>query len=201
MSKRSKDKWKIKKWYEILSPPPFGEVEIGSTISDDPSKLLGRTIEVSLFDITKDFSHQYTLLYFQVVKVEGSKGRTMFQGHELLKDYIRSLIRRRSTKIDFIMDVTTKDGYKLRLSTVMLTNQKTSTSRSSAIRSAVHKVAEETAKKSNFEEIAKAVVYGNMNELMTQEAKKVEPLRFLAVFKSILIESPLPVGGKSSEKA
>ena len=57
MSKRRgriKDKWRDKKWYTVMSPPYFGGVELGAIPADDPSKLIGRIVDGTLYDITND---------------------------------------------------------------------------------------------------------------------------------------------------
>lgn len=53
---RVRDKWRSKRWYTVIAPPYFGEVEIGSIPADDPQKLLGRVVESTLYDVTEDLS-------------------------------------------------------------------------------------------------------------------------------------------------
>ncbi|MEM4101518.1 MAG: 30S ribosomal protein S3ae, partial [Desulfurococcaceae archaeon] len=43
-----KDKWKLKKWYEVIAPPLFGNMSLGTIPSDDPDKLIGRVLETTL---------------------------------------------------------------------------------------------------------------------------------------------------------
>jgi small subunit ribosomal protein S3Ae len=186
-------KWRLKKWYAILSSPPFKEMEVGSTVADDPSKVVGRVLGTSLYDLTKNFSHQYTLLYFQVVNVEGTKAYTIFKGHEILRDYIRSLIRRRSKKLDYVLDVATKDGYKMRLSVVALTIHRIPSSKEKSLRKVIRAVVEGEAKNNDFQNFVEKVVYGKLAERIAEEVKRIEPIRFMAVSKSRLIQP----GGKS----
>ena len=96
---RVRDKWRLKKWFTVVAPPAFGEAFLGTTPADDPLKLIGRVMETTLYDLTGDFMHVHIRLYFQIVRVEGEKCLTRFKGHELARDYIRSLIRRRSSKV------------------------------------------------------------------------------------------------------
>ncbi|MEM3553756.1 MAG: 30S ribosomal protein S3ae, partial [Candidatus Bathyarchaeia archaeon] len=114
-SKKVRDKWRSKVWYTVVAPPYFGNVELGAIPADEPEKLIGRVMEATLYDITGDFSHQYLKLYFQITQVEGKTARTMFKGHEYSRDYLRSLVRRRTTKVDGIFNVSTKDGYRFRV--------------------------------------------------------------------------------------
>jgi ribosomal protein S3AE len=62
-------------------------------------ELVGRIIESTLYDITNDFSHQYMKIFFQVKEIDGKTARTIFKGHEYSRDYLRSLVRRRTTKV------------------------------------------------------------------------------------------------------
>jgi len=80
--RRVKDKWRGKDWYKTKSPPYFGGVELGALPSDEPTKLLGRIIDATLYDITNDFAHQYLKMYFQVTDVDGKTAQTIFKGHE-----------------------------------------------------------------------------------------------------------------------
>ncbi|MGC9121590.1 MAG: 30S ribosomal protein S3ae, partial [Thermogladius sp.] len=68
-----KDKWKLKKWFNIVAPQSFGGVVLATTPSDDPMKLIGRTVETTLYDLTGDISQVHVKLYFQVVDVQGDQ--------------------------------------------------------------------------------------------------------------------------------
>ena len=96
----------------IVAPPYFGNVELGSVPAEEEIKLIGRVAEATLYDITGDFSHQYLKMFFQVNAIEGKTARTLFKGHEYSRDYLRSLVRRRTTKVDGLFNLTTKDGYQ-----------------------------------------------------------------------------------------
>jgi len=126
--RRVRDKWRSKKWYTVLAPDYFGNVELGLVPADSPEKMIGRVIEATLYDLTGDFAHQYLKIYFQVIEVEGRTAKTIFKGHEYSRDYLRSLVRRRTTRIDGIFTITTKDGYRLRVSACAFTPHRIKTS-------------------------------------------------------------------------
>ena len=69
--RKVKDKWKAKEWYKIHAPRMFNEAEIGETPSADPEFVLGRTVEVTVQDLTGDFSKMHIKLKFKVVSVDG----------------------------------------------------------------------------------------------------------------------------------
>lgn len=182
-----KDKWKLKKWYSVITPEYFGGLEIGSTPADDSSKLIGRVMETTLYQITNDFSHQYMKLYFQIVSIKDSQAETIFKGHEYGREFLRSLIRRRCSKIDGIVDVTTKDGYRLRVYVLVITLSKISRSQETAIRKIIGQIATEKASNLTLGELAQEMVLGKLASDVYNEAKKISPLRHVGVRKSKLL--------------
>ena len=153
MSKRRgriKDKWRDKKWYNVVSPPYFGGVDLGAVPSDDPNKLVGRIVDGTLYDITNDFAHQYLKLYFRIEDVEGKTARTVFKGHEYSRDFLRSLVRRRTTRVDGIFNVTTNDNFGLTLAVSVFTLSRIKTSQEHDIRAIMSKIVKEKSSTLNF---------------------------------------------------
>ena len=185
-----KDKWRDKDWYMIVSPSYFGSVELGAIPAEGPEKLMGRVVDATLYDITEDFSHQYLKMYFQVTGVEGRRANTTFKGHEYSRDYLRSLVRRRTTRVDRIVDVTTKDGYTLRLAVSAFTLARIKTSQEQAIRALMKRIVEEKAMELTFDQFVQEAVLGKLASDMYNEAKKVSPLRHMGIRKSKLISQP-----------
>ena len=193
MSKRRgriKDKWRDKKWYKVVSPPYFGGVELGAVPADDPSKLVGRIVDGTLYDITNDFAHQYLKMYFRVEKVEGKTAHTVFKGHEYSRDYLRSLVRRRTTRVDGIFNLSTKDDYGLTLAVSVFTLSRIKTSQEQEIRTIMHKIVKEKASALTFDQFVQELVLGKIASDIYNEAKKISPLRHVGVRKSKLTVQP-----------
>lgn len=188
--RRMRDKWRGKSWYKVVCPPYFGGVELGAVPSDEPEKLVGRILDATLYDITNDFSHQYMKMYFQVSGVEGKTASTIFKGHEYSRDYLRSLVRRKTTRVDRIIDVTTKDDYKLRLSVSTFTLARINTSQERGIRAIMKDVVEKKAGELTFDQFVQEAVLGKIASDIYNEAKKIVPLRHAGVRKSKLISQP-----------
>jgi small subunit ribosomal protein S3Ae len=186
-TKKVRDKWRSKAWYTVVAPPYFGNVELGSIPADDPEKLIGRVIEATLYDVTGDFSHQYLKLYFQITQVEGKTARTMFKGHEYSRDYLRSLVRRRTTKVDGIFNVSTKDGYRFRVAVCAFTLSRIKTSQEHAIRKIMAKIVEEKSAALTMDQFVQEMVLGKIASDIYNEARKVVPLRHVGVRKSKLL--------------
>ncbi len=201
MSKKGhvKDKWRSKRWYTVIAPEYFGKVEIGSIPSDDPEKLIGRVVESTLYDITEDFAHQYLQLYFQIIGIDGKQALTIFKSHQYSRDYLRSLVRRKTTRIDGIVNVTTKDGYKLRVAACAFTLARVKTSQEKEIRAIMRRMIEEKANSLNFDQFVHEMVLGKIASDIYNEAKKITPLRHVGIRKSKLISRPFEEAEKRPE--
>jgi len=188
--KRVRDKWRSKDWYSILAPPYFGGTELGSVPSDGPDRLVGRVVDATLYDLTNDFAHQYLKMFFQVSEIEGKTARTIFKGHEYSRDYLRSLVRRRTTRIDVILTITTKDEYKVRIAVSAFTLTRIRTTQEHAVRALMKRIVEEKAKTLTFDQFIQEVVLGKIASDVYNEAKKVAPLRHVGIRKSKLVLLP-----------
>ena len=189
--RRVRDKWRGKDWYVVMSPSYFGGVELGTLPSEDPQKLVGRVIDATLYDITNDFAHQYLKMYFQVTGIDGKTAQTIFKGHEYSRDYLRSLVRRRTTRVDAIINVTTKDGYRLRLAVCAFTLARIKTSQEQAIRNVMKKLVEEKAGSLTFDQFVQETVLGKIASDIYNEAKKIVPMRHMGIRKSKLTSQPM----------
>jgi len=147
-------------------------------------------VDATLYDLTNDFAHQYLKMFFQVSEVEGKTARTIFKGHEYSRDYLRSLVRRRTTRIDIILTVTTKDSYQVRLAVCAFTLARIRTTQEQAIRALMKKIVEEKGKTLTFDQFVQEVVLGKIASDVYNEAKKVSPLRHIGIRKSKLVSQP-----------
>lgn len=191
-----RDKWKLKKWYTVIAPPIFGEISIGTTPADDPLKLIGRVMETTLYDITGDITQVHIRLYFQIIKVEGDKAYTRFKGHEISRDYMKSLIRRKSSKIQGIFNVDTKDQYRLRLTIVALTSYRCKTSQKRAIRKIMEEYIKSKVPQLTLDELIQEMLFGRMSAEIMERARKIYPIRKVEIYKSKLLMIPTPEGPK-----
>jgi small subunit ribosomal protein S3Ae len=173
-----------------VSPNYLGSVELCTVPADDPSKIMGRIIDSTLYEITNDFAHQYLKLYFQVIEVDAKTAKTVFKGHEYSRDYLRSLVRRRTTRVDSLLNITTKDGYKLRLSVSAFSLSRIKTSQETAIRQIMLRIVNEKAAALTFDQFVQEVVLGKIASDIYNEAKKVAPIRHIGIRKSKLVQQP-----------
>ncbi len=185
-----KDKWREKKWVNVYAPDSFNNVPIAYIPITDDENAKGRVIEVTLFDILKGdpSQHQYKM-YFQIAKVEGEKATTVFKRYEYSKEFLRSLIRRGSSRITFMLEVKTKDGYIFRIKVIALTHRKLNTSRKHAFRLIAKDVMEKTIPQMTIDQFVQATCYGKINSDIMAATKKVIRMRHVGLEKVKLIRT------------
>ncbi len=175
----------------VIAPSFFGNVELGAIPAQEPQQLVGRVVEATLYDITGDFSHHYLKMFFQINELDGKTAKTLFKGHEYSRDYLRSLVRRRTTKVDALINLTTKDRYKLRIAVSALTLSRIKTSQEKIIRRLMDKTIHEKANALSLDQFVQEMVLGKIASDIYNQAKEVAPLRHVGIRKSKLIAAPV----------
>jgi small subunit ribosomal protein S3Ae len=171
----------------VLSPPYFGNVELGAVPAEGPEKLVGRVVDSTLYDITNDFAHQYLKMSFQITEVDGKNAKTMFKGHEYSRDYLRSLVRRRTTKVDGLFSITTKDGHTVRVAVSAFTLSRIKTSQEKIVRRIMGRIIKEKAAALTMDQYAQEMVLGKIASDIYNEAKKIAPLRHVGIRNSKVV--------------
>jgi small subunit ribosomal protein S3Ae len=187
---RVKDKWREKKWITVNAPDSFNNVPIAYVPITDDENAPGRVLEVTLYDILKGdpSQHQYKM-YFQLDKVQGEKASTIFKRFEYSKEFLRSLVRRGSSKINFIIDAKTKDGYIFRIKVIALTHRQLNTSRKHALRLIARDVINKTVPEMTIDQFVQATCYGKINSDIMAATKKVIRIRHVGLEKVKLIRT------------
>ncbi len=188
-SRKIRDKWKSKEWYTLHAPRMFNEVEIGETPSADPAYLMGRTAEVTVHDLTGDFSKMHIKLRFQVSDVEGKDARTVFVGHDLTSDYVRRLTRRKRTKTDHVIDVTTKDGFVMRVKPMSVADRRIQSSQESAIRVIMDESIKAMAADMTVSEMVKNIISGDMARDLARACRSIVPIKRVEISKTEILQA------------
>lgn len=187
---RVKDKWREKRWVTVNAPDSFNNVPIAYVPITDEENAAGRVLEVTLYDILKGdpSQHQYKI-YFQIDKVDGEKASTIFKRFEYSKEFLRSLVRRGSSKINFIIDIKTKDGYIFRIKVIALTHRQLNTSRKHALRLIARDVINNTVPQMTIDQFVQATCYSKINSDIMAAFKKVIRVRHVGLEKVKLIRT------------
>lgn len=183
-TKKLKDKWRAKEWYTIHAPDMFEGKEIPATPADEPGKLMGRVVEVTMQELTGDFSKSYIKLKLKINRIAGFDAYSTFIGHEFTTDYIRRLTRRRRTKIDGIFDVTTRDGYRIRVKPMAIAENRIQSSQKAAIRERMHRAVREIAAGQMMGDFIGSMIRGDLSRDIFKECKPIYRLKRIDVRRS-----------------
>lgn len=182
--RKVRDKWKAKEWYTIHAPRMFNEAEIGETPSADPEFVIGRTVEVTVQDLTGDFSKMHIKLKFKVSSVDGHDAKTEFTGHDLTSDYVRRLTRRKKTKTDHVVDIVTKDGFSYRIKTMAIADKRIQSSQEDAMRRVIGETLVAMGKEQTLSQMVKAIVSGDLAKDLARACRVVIPIKRIEIRKS-----------------
>ena len=139
-------------------------------------------------ELTGDFSKQYIKLRFEIDNVAGEVANTKFTGHKTTTDYVRSMIRRGTSRIDASAIVKTKDGRRIKLQVLAVTIRRAKSSQQKYMRQVIEQLIKETAAEKSFDDLVKIVVNGKLASEIYHNAKKIYPLKRVEIIKSKVIK-------------
>lgn len=189
-SRKVKDKWKEKTWFKIYAPEMFNSIELGETPATTPDELSDRITEATVQDLTGDFSKMHIKLRFKANSVKGNEIHTQFMGHDLTNDYVRRLTRRKRTKTEHVVDAVTKDGYKIRVKPMVVTERRIQSSQETSLRNTMVSVVRSQASTLLLSEVIKAIVSGDMAKDISNATKVIIPMKKVEIRRSEVIAFP-----------
>jgi len=137
--KKTSDPFARKEWYDIKAPAIFANRNVGKTVVNRTQgqkiasdTLRGRIVEVSLADLNKDEDQAFRKIRLRVEDTQGKHVLTNFHGMDFTTDKLKSLVRRWQTLIEAHVDVTTTDGYRLRIFSIAFTKRRHNSTRKTA---------------------------------------------------------------------
>jgi len=95
----------------------------------------------------------------------------------------------------------TKDGKKVRIKTVFILVQRVNTATKNVARAAAHKIVEDVATKSDFEDLIKGIIRGEIQKKIRKDVSKIYPVGNVEIRKTELIEKiVVPVAERSKRR-
>jgi len=163
----------------------FGDVKAGETVADEPSKLIGRKIEMTLGELTDKLIKNSNLkLLLEIDEVNHNMAYTKFIGHKMDNGYLRSLARKGISKIDSRVDVVTKDGEELSVKSACFTLKRASGLQVKLIRKVMEEIILSRARNLELNKYIQEIILGKLSSDIYKAAKKVYPLRRVEITKT-----------------
>jgi small subunit ribosomal protein S3Ae len=188
---RVRDKWRDKQWVIVNSPTAFGGNPLSYVPITDVDNSKGRVIENTMYDILKqDPTQHQTKIFVQINNIRDGNADTIFKGHEYAKEFLRSLVRRGSSMINYVHDFMTIDGYTFRVSIIAFSQRRLNSSKKHEIRMIAHNMLSDKIPKLTVDQFVQEATMGKMGADLLAEAKKIASLRHIGIKKTKLISTP-----------
>ncbi|MFA5049621.1 MAG: hypothetical protein WC501_01300 [Candidatus Micrarchaeia archaeon] len=176
--KKIVDKWKLKKWYDIIAPAMFQNKVIGEAVAIDENSMMNRIIEVGSGELgigaeegRRSFSTIKVKL--RVIEVKGKQAHTKYIGHQTLQSYLKTLARRGRSVMDVVLDVETKDGEKFRFKTIIISANTLSQNTKKNLRHAAKEAILEAVPQLTAEEVIMETLNGKLSGKVYSKIKQI----------------------------
>ncbi len=165
----------------------FNETFLYETPTTDPKTLVGRNVEVGVPQLTGDKKHQMKLV-FKIEDVKDKKALTRFNGYSCSRDFIARGIRKGSSKIESTDYFSTKDNWKLQITTTSILNRSTESTIQAKIRKFVKSFMETETGQATIDDFVKGVISGLYQKKLRKDGSKTYPIRFAEINKIEVIQ-------------
>ncbi len=187
LARTVKDKWRSKHWFKVRAPGLFQHVELGETAATEPEQVIGRTLEATLPELSgaSDAGKAHVKLRFRIERLSGDGvAEARFIGHDLTSDYVRRLARRKRSKIDLALTVTTKDGVEIVLKPVAVGEQRLQTRLRAELRHKMVSILTEEAQLRASSEFVREMLQGELSKVLAHGLKSLYPLKKIEIRRS-----------------
>ena len=168
-------KKKKKKLYLVLSKE-FNNQEIGETLASEDSLILGRSLEVSLAQLTNDPKTQNVKIRFKIIEVKDGKGYAELRDYSILQTYIKRVVKPGREKVEDSFGLVTKDGVKIRVKPLLLTKSVTQKSVLANMRKKTRNFFGQYCSKNDYSNLLQDLFSHNVQKDLKGLLNKVYPL-------------------------
>ena len=154
-------KKKKKKNYTILARE-FDNIEIGETPASEDNLVMGRTLEISLAELTNDPKTQNIKIKFKIKEVKENKGYAELTKYFMIPTYVKRVVKPAKEKIEDSFEIVTKDNVKVRIKPILLTKALTQHSVLSNLRNKSHEYLNDYSKKMDYSKFLMDLINHNV---------------------------------------
>lgn len=195
MYNKNLNRWKLKKWYEVLLPDYINSSNkiIGQIISHNESNLVNRNIVASIADVLqlnptqiKDDKVLYSSLVLRTKNIRGTQIDTEVVGYEVALSYLKSLSKSGEsgrTIIHHVQKVKLKDGKRVIVKSFLVTPARVSSTVKRNLRKRLETEIENILKNKTFAEFINSLIDETLNAQLRRELNKVNPIQHLIIRK------------------
>jgi len=168
---------KKKKWWSIESPKALGGASVGQSTAYEASELKGRTVNITLAQLTGDMKKQGTYVTLQIKDVEDNKATTTVERIELSNGTIKRLVKRGRAKVSDSFVCKTKDEFYIRVKPLLITQSLTNRAMLTKLRKGARMIFKQYCTEHTYEELVLGITKSVVQKLMKEKLTKFYPLR------------------------
>jgi small subunit ribosomal protein S3Ae len=157
-TQKGMDKWKGKRWFTVYAPAVFDKKAVGEIPANDEKSVIGRSVKVTLSNLTGNPEHSYTNVILKVTEANGNAASTKLDRIELPYSYTKSIAKKFRGVFDAIVPVKTSDGTRLVVKIVAVTTRKAAHAKIIAMRKQLMDFTEKYFAAGTLDDGVKAVV-------------------------------------------
>ncbi len=181
VKKESRIKSTKKSWFKIISPPLFGQRELGESYLNTPESAVGRTLRYNLKELTGNVKDQNAYLLFRVDKAAGTTLHTIPLGYELTVSSVKRMVKKNTTRLDDYFTSISKDGQKVVIKSVLITSIKIQRSVGKALKKTLQDTVNEDLHKNDFTAFIGNLASGKIRNELRKRLAKIYPLKEAAI--------------------
>ncbi|MDD3160176.1 MAG: hypothetical protein PHQ98_04365 [Candidatus ainarchaeum sp.] len=185
--RRTVDKWKKKQWFTFVASKTFNKKPLAQTPAEKPLQLLGRTIKVTLDNLTGQRARRDYTVVFKNESVQGQTINTFVSKYYMNAGSLIRLIRRRNSKVTTVKEIPVENGTAM-LTVTAITAKKAVQSQKTGIRAIIDEELSTLSNK-NFEDVVKETLFGNTTNNIFKKAGKVCLVKKVIISKATFTQS------------
>jgi len=170
------DKWKKKKWFNVLAPKIFQERSICETPAYSPDLIQGRSFSINLMNLTGNIKKQNININFEIDRVQGDTGYTYVKKYEVVAASIKRRVRKGKTRIDESMLCKTKDNKEVRIKPLIITINRISSKTEVALRYNLKYLIQKNVLALEYNALVNELVMGKFQMEIKGKLKKIYPV-------------------------
>ncbi len=177
-----KKTWKGKEWIPVLAPSLFKHTIIGETAATDPATIIGRTVETDGSELTGSPAKDRYKLFFKITSLDGKTAHTTFHALYVGREWLARFVRKRTQKVECVVDGQTKDGWQLHTKCLLVLN-KSYTQIERKVRARATTLMKETITGTTMDDLLNSILDGAVQKTIRKDCSKIYPVVFTEIAK------------------
>lgn len=185
-------KWRLKKWYLVVSDKIFIGAELGNVPAMEQSKLIGKKMLVNMMTLTGDPKRQSRNIEYKIVAFKDNKAIAEPTAYYISAPHIRKMVRKSKDQIDLSFKCLTKENIVVTVKPFFVTKDYTYKSVRRRLRKDAHGFIAAYAKKRDYFGLFNDIVSFKLQSNLKAVINQIFPLKSCEIRQFKLEENEDP---------